>query len=426
MENKLSKKFYFAMILFSFIGQVAWVVENMYFNVYIYKIFNATPSDISLMVAMSAVAACVTTLLIGALSDKLGRRKAFMCYGYILWGISIMSFNLIPTLAGNSLRLGVSLVIIMDCVMTFFGSSANDACFNAWLTDSTDSTNRGKVEGLNSMMPLLAVLAVFGGFMGFDLQLIDSWNIIYIVIGTLAIICGIIGFFVIKDSTVTDDGDTNYFKNIFYGFRPSTIKNNKKLYILLGFFAIFNIAVQIFMPYLILFYEKTLNMDNYVIIMAPAIIIAAILTALYGKMYDKHGFSKTVWIPLYMMIIGACLLVLFNQTVIVFIASTFLLSGDLMGMGIFGAGIRDNTPIDKVGRFQGIRIFGQVLIPGVIGPSIGAAVLKNAPKVINSDGTESFIPNTMIFVCTVVVLIILVSMLYITLKLSDKKEKEKL
>ena len=47
--------------------------------------------------------------------------------------------------------------------------------------------------------------------------------------------------------------------------------------------------------------------------------------------------------------------------------------------------------------FQGLRIVGQVLIPGVIGPAIGAAVLKNAETVLNNDGTTSFIPNENIF-----------------------------
>ena len=47
--------------------------------------------------------------------------------------------------------------------------------------------------------------------------------------------------------------------------------------------------------------------------------------------------------------------------------------------------------------FQGQRIVGQVLIPGIIGPAIGAAVLKNAEVIVNSDGTTSFIPNENIF-----------------------------
>ena len=40
------------------------------------------------------------------------------------------------------------MVVVADAVMTFFGSTANDASFSAWTTDITDTTNRGRVEGL--------------------------------------------------------------------------------------------------------------------------------------------------------------------------------------------------------------------------------------------------------------------------------------
>ena len=163
MKTKLSPKFWCALTLFGLIGQIAWVVENMYLNVFIYKTFNASPSDISAMVAASAVAATVTTVLIGALSDRMGKRKLFICGGYILWGISILGFALlrvdwiekiIPATA-SAAAVGCTLVIALDCLMTFFGSSANDAAFNAWLTDSTDASNRGSAEGINAMMPLV-------------------------------------------------------------------------------------------------------------------------------------------------------------------------------------------------------------------------------------------------------------------------------
>ena len=94
MKTKLSPRFWMALTLFSLIGQIAWVVENMYLNVFIYKMFHASAADISAMVAASAVAATLTTVFIGALSDKIGRRKLFMCGGYILWGISILGFIL--------------------------------------------------------------------------------------------------------------------------------------------------------------------------------------------------------------------------------------------------------------------------------------------------------------------------------------------
>ena len=95
-----NRKFWSALIVFSLTGQIAWVVENMYFNIFIYKMFRASASDIALMVTASSVVATLTTILIGALSDRIGKRKIFMCAGYIAWGISIISF------ARSRLRVG--------------------------------------------------------------------------------------------------------------------------------------------------------------------------------------------------------------------------------------------------------------------------------------------------------------------------------
>ncbi|NTV77679.1 MAG: MFS transporter [Clostridiales bacterium] len=405
MKTKLSGKFWTTLVIFSLIGQVAWVVENMYFNVFIYKMFHATAADISIMVAASAVAATVTTLLIGALSDKIGKRTIFICTGYILWGITILGFSLIRMdFIGQWIKnvmvaaqTGVTLVIILDCIMTFFGSSANDACFNAWVTDKTDATNRGSVEGLNAMMPLIAVLVVFGGFMFFNLDKQSSWNAVFWIIGSLVIAIGIAGFFIIEEKPQKKSDNQNYFANILYGFQLSVIRKNPVLYLALGAFAVFGISIQTYMPYLILYYEKSLGMEQYVLIMAPAILLAALITAFYGRVYDRHGFQKSIIFPILILMLGYILLYLYKNTLLVFTGSLFMMTGYLSGMAIFGAVIRDYTPVDKTGLFQGLRIIGQVLIPGMIGPAIGSLVLKNAKTVLNSDGTYSFIPNETIF-----------------------------
>ena len=404
-KTRKSAKFYMALIIFSLVGQVAWVVENMYLNVFIYKMLNASAEAISAMVAASAVAATVTTLLVGALSDKIGKRKLFICGGYILWGISIWSFAAIRMDVINALfpavtsaaSLGVSLVIIMDCVMTFFGSSANDACFNAWLTDSTDDTNRGAAEGINSMMPLVAILVVFGGFMGVDQGKEDSWTLIFGIIGTVVLALGITGFFLIEEKPVKIEGNQNYFANIFYGFRPSVVKDNRMLYFTLIAVAVFNISIQIFMPYLILYYTVTLGMDNYVLIFAPAIIVAAAFTGIYGRVYDRKGFAAAIIPTLLMLMVGYVILYFCRTTVPVFIGSLVMMCGYLGTGAMLGAKVRTHTPENRSGMFQGLRIFGQVLIPGVIGPAIGAAILKNADTVVNGDGTTSFVPNENIF-----------------------------
>ena len=413
MKTKLSPRFWLALSLFSLFGQVAWVVENMYLNVFIYKMFRASAADISMMVAASAITATLTTVLIGALSDRLGKRKVFMCAGYILWGISVMGFGLIreneihnlffPMVSfnGAALSLCITLTITLDCVMTFFGSSANDAAFNAWLTDSTDETNRGAAEGINAMMPLVAILVVFGGFMAFNLDSADSWSTIFYIIGGVTILVGILGFFLIQDAPA-QPSQTGYWQNVIYGFRPSTVKENAKLYIQLLLFIVFNISIQIFMPYLIIYYEVSLGMKDYVLIMAPAIILASVATALWGRVYDKKGFDFSAVIALISLIAGYAVLFLFKETALVFVGSLLMMCGYLCGMAVFGAKIRDLTPTGKAGMLQGVRIFSQVLVPGVVGPYIGKAVLANAETLVNNDGTTSFIPNANIFLAALI------------------------
>lgn len=431
MKAQNRKKFFLALVIFSLTGQIAWVVENMYFNVFIYKMFGASAADISLMVAASAVSATVTTLLIGALSDKLGKRKVFICGGYVLWGISILSFCLIRTdvvgavlpASASVSAVCVTLVIIMDCVMTFFGSSANDACFNAWLTDVTDDTNRGAAEGINSMMPLVAILAVFGGFMAFDLGKSESWTAIFAIIGAVVIVIGVAGFFLIEDPKLEISQNKNYFVNIFYGFRPSVVRENKMLYIYLLSFAVFGISIQVFMPYLILYYTVSLKMDNYVLIMAPAIILAAVFTAFWGRVYDKVKFKKSVFPALALLMAGYVLLYFFRGTALVFVGSLMMMCGYLAGAAVFGAVIRDNTPENRAGMFQGLRIVGQVLVPGIVGPALGARILANAETIVNDDGTTSFVPNENIFLAALAVAAVLAVLLAVVFACTKKKEK---
>ena len=397
-QSRLDSKFWIAMLVFGLMGQIAWVVENMYFNVFIYKMFHATASDISTMVMASAIVAALTTILMGAVSDKMGRRKAFMSVGYLIWGVSILVFAYIRS---------VTLTIVMDCVMTFFGSTANDAAYNAWLTDRGDETNRGKIEGVNSMMPLISILVVFGGFMGFNLDQASSWKTIYYIIGIVTSLIGILGFFLIEDSPALKKEAAPLWDTVLYSFRPSTCPQNKLLYLVLLCFAIFGISIQIFMPYLIIYYEQSLGMANYVLIMAPAIILAAVVTVFYGKVIDHLGFFRSIWPVIGMLCLGYVLLYFTRSTLPVFIGSLFMMSGYLTGMAVFGAKIRDCIPENRSGQFQGVRIIGQVLIPGVIGPAIGSAVLKDAELILNNDGTTSFLPNQNIFLAALIVAIVL-------------------
>ena len=93
--KKISARLWISFVLIGLMGQFAWTIENMYFNVFLYNTITTDPGAIAAMVSASAVTATLTTLLMGALSDRVGRRKAFICGGYLLWGVSTAAFGFI-------------------------------------------------------------------------------------------------------------------------------------------------------------------------------------------------------------------------------------------------------------------------------------------------------------------------------------------
>ena len=87
-STRLGWKIWFSEIVFGLVGQIAWVVENMYFATFAQDIYtNSGNRDMAyvvttLMVIFSAITATVTTIFAGGLCDKLGivdeiRRFAF-------------------------------------------------------------------------------------------------------------------------------------------------------------------------------------------------------------------------------------------------------------------------------------------------------------------------------------------------------------
>jgi MFS family permease len=413
LTHPLSKRTWLLIILLSFIGQVAWAIENNFFNLFIQDVFHASLTDVALMVSASAIIATATTLFVGAWSDRVGKRKPFIGIGTILWGLSIIIFSFLQSISQSlagmtaaALSLGITLTIVFDCVMTFFGSSSNDSNFNAWVTDITDETNRGKVEGVNSAMPLLSMLAVFGGAMFLTIVRPDgsvtyNYPLFFAIIGGAVIALGILVLILMKDSSPErkiGSSRGSYIADVFHGFRPSVIRSNKMLYLVLLGYLIFATALQVFMPYYVLYLRLPYVLGaNYVFVMAPGIIIAAVFTILYGKTVDRFGFLKAILLPLILFIVGCVVLTLGQAAALVFIGSVLMLCGYLGSIACFGAEIRNNTPTGYVGLFQGIRIFMVVLIPMLIGPWIGSSLSASSGVVGLGVVGDSFAPSSIIF-----------------------------
>lgn len=409
------KRNWFILLLFGLIGQIAWSVENMYFNLFVFEEISPDLNAVTLMVQLSGIAATVTTLIAGTLSDKTGNRRSYISFGYVIWGITVAMFgfmnvenvgeifNMTET---KAIAFTLALVIVGDCIMTLFGSTANDAAFNAWVTDNTKESYRGQVEGVLSILPLIAMLIVAGGF-GIIKDLI-GYKWLFFALGAVITVCGVVGIVTVKDSPSLEKKGS--LKDIFYGFKPSVIKENPQLYVSLFIMGVYGIACQIFMPYLIIYMTTYLKFSvlEYSVAFGGAIIFGAIINLFLGKLADKTDKTKLLYIAAGVFILGLLGMYLSRfdnptATLICFALSGFvMITGYIFVSALCGATVRDYTPAENAGKLQGVRMIFSVLIPMLVGPMIGNAINKAAaiplPDMSSADTmTTLFIPAPEIF-----------------------------
>ncbi len=429
MENKLTKRTWLNIILFSLMGGVAWNLENMYFNTFLYgSIYEGVSAEalagvmapttaISRMVALSAVTAVVTTFIMGTLSEKMKKRKVFISVGYIVWGIITAAFGFISrenvaAVFGLSdevkiLAFSVWTVIIMDMVMTFMGSTSNDSAFNAWVTDVTNPVVRPQVETVLMFVGFFAMIAVMG--VGSLAQAgVVTYKAFFLGLGLIVTLCGVAGLFMLEEPQIKGEkSKSNYWSDLFYGFRPSVIKENGKLYLALAAVCIYNIAVQVFFPYLFVYLEKVIlpgvAFDAKTIVtavIAVAVLIAGIVILL--KVANKNKLKAYIPTTL-LFIIGLFILSTSTDIVVVLIGIAPTLIGYVVLQIQLSASVRDFIPEDKVGLFQGIRMIFSVLIPMVVGPAIGDIACRTSNLTIIEYGVEKLVPSTSMFLFAAVV-----------------------
>ena len=442
-KTSFGKNNWLILVLFGLIGQIAWSVENMYFNLFVFETIAPDLDAVTLMVQLSGITATVTTLVAGTLSDKTGNRKRFIAYGYIIWGVTVAMFGLLSTdmIAKifhadetKAVAIAIALVITLDCVMTVFGSTANDAAFNAWVTDNTREEFRGQVEGVVSILPLIAMLIVAGGF-GILVSFI-GYQGLFIGLGAVIAVCGVVGIFTIQDSpTLVRNGS---IKDIFYGFKPSVIKQNKPLYVTLLIVGIYGVACQIFMPYLIIYMTTYLHFEvvEYSIVFGGAIIVGAMINLFLGGVADKHDKAKLLYAAAGVMALGLLGMYVFHfdnkiTTLLLFgAAGLVMIAGYIFVSALCGALVRDYTPVNDAGKLQGVRMIFSVLIPMLFGPMIGNAINKAAniplPDLSSADTlTTQYIPAPGIFLAGAIAAVVMFAIIPWLVRLRKCKAEQK-
>ena len=137
------------------------------------------------------------------------------------------------------------------------------------------------------------------------------------------------------------------------------------------------------------------------------LIVASVVSVVSGRFIDKMGKLVFLFPAAVIMLLGLLAMYFVRGTVPVILAGCVMMSGYMMVSAALSANIRDWTPADKVGHFQGIRMIFSVLLPMIIGPAIGAAVIRGSDSTYIDLGQVKTVPTPEIYLAAAAVLLLM-------------------
>ncbi len=413
--RRIGKRNILSILFLGTAGQIAWVVENSWFNTFVYDRITTDPTPIAWMVAVSAITATLTTILMGVLSDrtsgKWGKRKPYIVFGYILLGPITAIYPMIEWI--QTIGIAVIMVIITDAIMTFFGSTANDAAYNAWITDIGHSSNRNRIQSINNITVYIAAMIAFGAA-GVIIDIFGYFVFFYI-LGGIVTSTGLIAAFLIESTPIKKD-EIKFEKSLLKEFadlmNPKILKENRILFLLFLCMALAGIGSQVYMPYLFIF------MENYVgfsktelgLFMALFLLLTIVVLVIVGIFSHRFNRKTLVVIGSILGAIGTIILgftsflVKGNSSlaVVIFLLYFVATIPALISQVAHGGWLLDKYPEGDIGKFQGIRMIFMVLLPMVIGAPIGSAIISTFGIPI----ADGYIPTPEIFIFGGLILIL--------------------
>lgn len=423
MQEKISRKNWSLIWILGMTGQICWNIENSWFNTFVYDKIAPEPAIVSWMVGVSAAVSTVSTFLIGTWGDRRGKRKPFICVGYILWGMFTFLFGATQLIPKNPLLLAAAAVVLADAVMSFFGSVGNDGGFSPWTTDISNGHNRGKLGGALAVMPVFAT--IFGAVVsGILIEKMDFFAFFGLMGGIVAVV-GIFALFTMEDAPglkplVDQQGFRHQFLSVF---NWKTVTANHELFWVFLVMTVYFIGFNVYFPYITIYFVNYLGYDYGMtgVIQGVGLLAAAVLTIPASRMIDRGKSVAVIVFSLVCNTLGL-LLVSLSQNLPVLLIGVFGAGiGYILTLQALTAWMKNLYPEEQRGQFEGIKQIFFVCIPMIAGPAIAAPVIRLLGVEREVSGTLGMVPSPSLFLISAALTLLTLIPLYTAGKLSRQR-----
>ena len=180
--------------------------------------------------------------------------------------------------------------------------------------------------------------------------------------------------------------------------------------------------MQVFFPYLIIYIQNYLKIDNYAVVLGVVLLTASGVSVASGKAIDRAGKLRFTLPAAGVMLLGLIGMFFARGMLAVILAGCIMMSGYMLVTAALSGVIRDLTPEGKAGHFQGIRMIFGVLLPMIAGPAIGAAVIRNSDSTYVELGVTKTVPTPPIFLAAAVVLLFIIPFVLLLKKRAAARE----
>ena len=397
-------------------GQLCWNMENQWFNTFVYAKISQDVDIVTWMVILSAFVTTISTFVFGTMSDRMGNRKKFVSIGYIIWGVATILFGLtefIGSVASSSIAVAGFLVVLVDAIMSFFGSMGNDSGYNTWLNDHTNDDNKGQIGAALAALPVIGTVigTVLGGMLvnvgnetvGTDAYnpALDNYQLLFWTMGIFVILVGVISLFIMKDHpSLEQNKKGSFISQVTDIFRFSTLKGNKNLKELIlanlvacFFFIPFNFYFTHMGNWII--YDIGFTAGDMGLIQGIALLLAVLVTIPFIKLINKDKIPLVALISIISNALGLFLIYVFvKDSSSVDVLNLFSAKNIPMFICVFLVGVgyvlitqacmiwvKRLFPNESKGQFEGVRVCFFTLIPMLIGTLIGNVIIKTTAQI---------------------------------------------